>query len=210
MGRHACPRTGGLGDYLGIPMSREIILGLLLSVIAVGLARTADAASCIQTTIVSPSPFMGTNNEIFKTDDGRLWEVKHAYEYLYEYYPTVDICGESKLLIRGKALNIALVSNSTSKRAAPSSQTRYPVTVIFRRSGCRDYFLADGDAGGVYLLEWYGGYDPSVGDAIVGKINSYGFKDVFYPLKNQSGRVWVDDYMLSKSRAMEKILEKCN
>lgn len=189
-------------------MSRKIILGFLLSVFAVGWARTADAASCIRTTIVSPSPFMGNNDEIFKTDDGRLWEVKHEYEYLYEYYPTVDICGESKLLIRGKVLNIALVSNS--KRAGPSSQTRHPVTVIFKRSGCRGYFLADGDAGGVYLLEWYGGYDPSVGDAIVGKMNSYGFKDVFYPMKNQSGRVWVDNYMLSKSRAIEKISEKCN
>jgi hypothetical protein len=79
--------------------------------------------------------------------------------------------------------------------------------VVIRKKGCGDYFLADGP-NGHYLLEWYGGYSPSEGDAIVGPINSYGFKDVCYP-GHERGRVWVDDYLLSKSRALEKYLDKC-
>ena len=58
------------------------------------------------------------------------------------------------------------------------------VKVILKPSGCGSYFLADGDSYGIYLLEWYGGYDPDVGDSIVGEIKGYGFKDVFYPDKN--------------------------
>ena len=82
---------------------------------------------------------------------------------------------------------------------------RAEVVVAIR--GCRDYFIADGP-NGQYLLEWYGGHSPSRGDIIIGPINSYGFKDVCYPGKG-TGRVWVDDYLLSKSRAQEKYLEKC-
>jgi hypothetical protein len=80
--------------------------------------------------------------------------------------------------------------------------------VILLKSGCGDYFLADGPSG-IYLLEWYGGYSPSEGDVIIGPINSYGFKDVCYP-GNGNGRVWVDDYLLSNTSALEKYDEKCN
>jgi len=80
--------------------------------------------------------------------------------------------------------------------------------VVLKKGGCRGYFIADGPRG-LYLLEWYGGYDPSVGDAIVGEIGSFGMKDVYYPNRNQSGRVYVDDYLLSRSRALEKYQEKC-
>ena len=83
------------------------------------------------------------------------------------------------------------------------------VKVILKPSGCGSYFLADGDSYGIYLLEWYGGYDPDVGDSIVGEIKGYGFKDVFYPDKNSKGRVYVDDYWLSSSSAIEKLREKC-
>ncbi len=65
---------------------------------------------CYQSSIVSPSPFMGNNGEIFKLDDGSLWEVKYEYEYLYEYTPIVIICpAQGKLAIKGKSLNIGRV-----------------------------------------------------------------------------------------------------
>jgi hypothetical protein len=80
-------------------------------------------------------------------------------------------------------------------------------TVILRIRGC-DYFLADGPKG-VYLLEWYGGHDPSRGDTIIGEIGSYGFKTVFYLEADREGKVYVDDYSLSKSSAIEKLAEKC-
>ena len=81
--------------------------------------------------------------------------------------------------------------------------------VVLYQSGCRSYFIADGPKG-YYLLEWYGGYDPSKGDIIVGDISSYGFKDVYYPKQDREGRVYVDDYMLSKDRVLEKYSDKCN
>ena len=79
--------------------------------------------------------------------------------------------------------------------------------VVIQKQGCGDYFIADGP-NGHYLLEWYGGHSPSEGDVIIGPINSYGFKDVCYPGHGR-GRVWVDDYLLSRTRALEKFVEKC-
>lgn len=81
--------------------------------------------------------------------------------------------------------------------------------VVLYKSGCRSYFIAAGPHG-FYLLEWYGGYDPSKGDVIVGEIASYGFKDVYYPKQDREGRIYVDDYSLSKDRVLEKYSEKCN
>jgi hypothetical protein len=72
------------------------------------VSTSAVAASCYEASIRSPTPFMGNNDEVFKLDDGSMWQVKYEYEYLYEYYPSVVICPDSgKLHIQGKALNIA-------------------------------------------------------------------------------------------------------
>jgi hypothetical protein len=188
----------------------NLISRLALGVFAMlVLASGALAQNCYRTSITAPSPFMGNNDEIFKTDDGRLWQVKYEYSYLYEYYPQVDICNNNKLIIRGKSLNVVSLSGAAPRASSSSRASNYPIKVVFKRSGCRDYFLADGDAGGIYFLEWYGGHDPSEGESIVGEIRSYGLKDVFYPDSGTTGRVYVDDYMLSKSSAIEKISEKC-
>lgn len=96
-----------------------------------------------------------------------------------------------------------LRSESLSRRS-----THDTAVVVLRLRGC-DYFLADGP-NGLYLLEWYGGYDPERGDDLFGDINGYGFRDVFYITKRREGRVYVDDYMLSRSRAIEKLAEKCD
>ena len=79
------------------------------------------AQSCYEDSIVSPSPFMGNDGEVFKLSDGTLWEVKYEYEYLYEYYPTVIICPSlGKLGIGGKMLAVEAVG-STSTSSAPSA-----------------------------------------------------------------------------------------
>jgi hypothetical protein len=36
------------------------------------------------------------------------------------------------------------------------------------------------------------------------------FKDVYYPNQGREGRIYVDDYMLSKDRVLEKYSDKCN
>ena len=80
--------------------------------------------------------------------------------------------------------------------------------VTHKISGC-DYFVAYGTKG-YFVLEWYGGHDPDKGDVIVGPINSYGFKDVYYPDIDTDGRVYVEDYYLSKEDAIEKMMDECS
>jgi hypothetical protein len=90
----------------------------------------------------------------------------------------------------------------------PTAPAAGVISVVFVKSGC-DYFIADGSQG-LYLLEWFGGHSPSVGDTIVGPLSGFGFKDVFYLNANTSGRVWVDDYLLSRGRVIEKFADKCH
>jgi len=185
-----------------------VLLGLFFALLCSTVAKAAD---CYQSSIMTPTPFMGNNDEIFQLADGTLWQVKYEYSYLYEYYPSVMICPSlGKLVLKGKALNVVQVSGRPeTRKSEPRASQGGQVTVVFKRSGCRSYFLADGDAGGIYLLEWYGGYDPDEGDSISGDLRSYGFKDVFYLNRGRQGRVYVDDYMLSRERAIEKMREKC-
>jgi len=99
---------------------------LITIVILILVTSFATAQECYESSILSPSPFMGNNGEIFKLDDGTLWEVKYEYEYLYEYYPSVVICpSKGKLLINGKSLNVEqlwvskLIPKSESRQASP-------------------------------------------------------------------------------------------
>jgi hypothetical protein len=87
-------------------------------------ARDLSAqAACYESSIVSPSPFMGNNAEIFKLADGSLWEVKYEYEYLYEYYPSVIICpGRGRLIIGKTSLNVQLVSDVKRKGSLPKGR----------------------------------------------------------------------------------------
>lgn len=166
---------------------------------------TALAAECYQSSIVSPTPFMGNDDEVFKLSDGSFWQVKYEYEYLYEYYPTVVICPtRGTLLVSGKSLNVVPIRSTATSGARPANA----ITVVYRRAGC-DYFIADGPQG-YYVLEWYGGHDPDVGDALVGYESGYGFKDVVYINNGSEGRVYAEDYLVSKVRAAEILADKCS
>lgn len=90
----------------------------------------------------------------------------------------------------------------------PSFASAEAGVVVLYQQGCQDYFVADGP-NGYYLLEWYGGYDPSRGDVIAGDLSTYGMKTVSYPQLGQNGTVWVDDYLLSRDSALSKYKEKC-
>ena len=81
-------------------------------------ATTSSAQGCHESTIVSPSPFMGNNGEIFKLADGSFWEVKYEYEYLYAYSPQVIICpSKGKLSVESKTLNVQSVSGTAAPRS---------------------------------------------------------------------------------------------
>ncbi len=92
------------------------------------------AQGCYESSILSPTPFMGNNGEIFKLADGSIWEVKYEYEYLYEYYPDVVICpSKDKLIMGDKSLSVELISSpkqtkkeslsTESKNESPSAET---------------------------------------------------------------------------------------
>jgi hypothetical protein len=78
----------------------------------------AYSQECFDSTISSPTPFMGNSGEIFKLSDGTIGEIGAEYEYLYEYYPSVTVCpSQAILIIKGKKLNINIIS------ATPPSQS---------------------------------------------------------------------------------------
>lgn len=91
---------------------------------AIGIvASSAATAECYESSIVKPSPFMGTNEEIFKLADGTLWEVKYEYRYLYAYSPNVTICPDRGRLFvedEDEPLAVAKVGGSSSVRTAPA------------------------------------------------------------------------------------------
>lgn len=99
---------------------RRFLIGVAILMLALTFAERAAAQTCYDSSILSPSPFMGNNGEIFKLADGSIWEVKYEYQYLYEYYPSVSICpGRGKLIVKGKSLNVEQVSGGQRKGAAP-------------------------------------------------------------------------------------------
>ncbi|MCF8450199.1 MAG: hypothetical protein K9G49_10055 [Taibaiella sp.] len=80
-------------------------------------------------------------------------------------------------------------------------------TVVYRVRGC-DYFILENNMGYI-IAEWFGGNDPDVGDNISGDFHSFGTKDYYNQSKSTGTRLWLDDYMLSKESALEKIKDHC-
>ncbi|GAG07882.1 unnamed protein product [marine sediment metagenome] len=61
---------------------------------------------------------------------------------------------------------------------------------------------------GYAILEWFGGSFTFEGNTIVGDFESYGIKTVYDLRTGQEIRVWVDEYWLSRNRAIEKWNER--
>jgi len=91
---------------------------------------------CYESSISSPTPFLGNHGEIFKLSDGTVWEVLYEYEYLYEYYPSVTICpGRGKLIVGEKSLGVQSLSNvNTVNRADSAGQASIAEWLIFEET----------------------------------------------------------------------------
>jgi|TARA_B100000315_G_C14130314_1_gene386590 hypothetical protein len=81
--------------------------------------------------------------------------------------------------------------------------------VVLNDSGCRSRYVVE-TSSGYAILEWFGGNDPSEGSRIVGDFESYGMPNIYNKTANSEGKVWVEDYWLSRSRVMDKMQEFCN
>ena len=104
-------------------MRNRVIFHLGALIVLIVFSNHATAQDCYESSIVSPSPFMGNDGEILKLVDGSLWEVKYEYEYLYEYYPSVVICpSRGRLIVGEKSLNVELVAAAPGSKKAGSKQ----------------------------------------------------------------------------------------
>jgi hypothetical protein len=63
----------------------------------------SSGSSCFGTHLNPSKEFLGNHGEIFKTMDGKIWEVNdYRYNYLYRYGDSVDICRRGTLMIINK------------------------------------------------------------------------------------------------------------
>jgi hypothetical protein len=78
-------------------------------------------------------------------------------------------------------------------------------SVVVEENTCkhRDYIVIYTNNGLVYAQVYSGSFDKD--DVVIGEINSYGFKDVL--VDGRSARLWIDDYWLTKEKAIAKCLD---
>ncbi len=89
-----------------------------------------------------------------------------------------------------------------TSRAEPE-KPRFEVVAAIR--GCK-YFVAEQGINHSLVEDWLC-MRPSRGDLGYGDIGTFGLKEV--TLNGMSCTVYVDDWLLSKSRAIEKMADKC-
>ncbi len=105
------------------------------------------------------------------------------------------LCGYLSILL---FFNIVTLSDSVHAAKA---------VVVFKKYTCKQ-FVAQGPDG-YYVLEYQGGYDPQEGDFIVGNFNSYGFKQAYFPDKEQEGKVYVNGFKMNEDSAFRAYFEHC-
>jgi hypothetical protein len=110
-----------------------------------------------------------------------------------------------KLFLLLVALPVLLISSIRNN----SSSEPTKCLVVFRPEGC-DYFMCMTPGKDYIVMEWYGGNDPDKGDVLYGSFEDFGFKNGYNLTQKKKLRVWIEDYMLSKSDAIDKLLEHCD
>lgn len=104
-------------------------------------------------------------------------------------------------------LAIALITALYPASTVVEAATPVKATVVRRIDGC-DYFMTQMRTG-YGILEWFGGHDPDKDDVLYGDMRAYGMRNVHDENADATIRVWVEDYDLTKSDAMEKLLDEC-
>jgi hypothetical protein len=99
------------------------------------------------------------------------------------------------------------VQKSPQRSASPGESLSGSVGAVVYKEGMGDWFIVKSKKG-FAVLEWFGGYDPDVGDVIVGEFERYGMKTIRIHGKDREARVWVEDFWLSQDRAVEIYKEK--
>lgn len=100
-----------------------------------------------------------------------------------------------KMLLVGMAVTGASLSS-------PALAAKGAVVAI-----CRSHILVSAPQG-YAILDVYG-YGPSRGDTIAGDFEAYGMKKLFNISEDRDFQAYVDEYWLTRERAIEKFSEKC-
>ena len=99
-----------------------------------------------------------------------------------------------------KYIVLAFALNALSISAFAQSMVE-GVVVVGERGCKKSDLVVIYTSSGYVVAEQYGGsFDKD--NKVVGVLNSYGFKDVL--VNGRSGRLYIDDFMLSRDRAAEK------
>jgi len=70
-------------------------------------AGPSKTTGCTTAAITAPIPFMGNSGEVVVLTDGSVWKVGIGeYNYLYEYYSTVKICGGNQMVVDSTILAV--------------------------------------------------------------------------------------------------------
>jgi len=94
---------------------------LVLAAISAGWFASSPVAAqaCYESSIRSPTPFMGNHDEVFRLLDGTIWQVQSEYEYLYAYYPSVVVCpARGMMVVDGKQLSVRQITGAASPTTA--------------------------------------------------------------------------------------------
>jgi hypothetical protein len=91
-------------------------LFVLLTVLLCFSVTAQNQEGCKNVTIVKPTPFLGTANEIIVLSDGSIWEdLSYKYLYLYVYNPRVIICPAQGKMYLERSGNGDLVAFTVAK-----------------------------------------------------------------------------------------------
>lgn len=100
-------------------------------------------SGCYQSTIQTPSPFLGNNGEVFALADGSVGEIFAEYEYMYEYFPSVIACWDNGfIIVDDEKLNVKFLSNTCLESIITKPQQ-------FRGDTGEVFVLLDGSVGEV-------------------------------------------------------------
>jgi|JI6StandDraft_1071083.scaffolds.fasta_scaffold72730_1 hypothetical protein len=173
--------------------------------------------------LVTLSIFLGVDKKKISSQKNEISDLEEKVETLEKKVSSLE---DEKDDLEKKVADLTEVNNHSYQPnlSSPNYQTTSPETfyqnngqaisgsgfaiVVYKPSSC-DYFILENSSGYI-VAEWMGGNDPDLGDKVSGNFNSFGTKDFFNQSRDRDCRLWIDDYMLSKESALEKVREQCN
>ena len=176
-----------------------IIVVLVIAIIVLSVLLTLDQKKILD----DNENVLNLQNKIENLEK-ELSDIKDDKTDLENKVRDLEEIDEHSLKITGKS-NSSQNSFNNNGQAELSNGLG---VVVYRQPSC-DYFILENTSGYI-VAEWMGGNYPDLGDKISGSFNSFGTQEFFNNTKDNDCSLWIDDYMLSKDEALDKVKEQCN